>query len=101
MTKDPSNQINHVKIKKGKFTNFSVSQIPWYAFSREPFRLKVLKKERKIKRRDKIHPGLRKMLLRKGEKLGKQQIIINFRDNLIIPRFPELDPHESVQFKNK
>ena len=95
--KDPSNQINYVKLKKGKVTGFLTGQIPWYAFSRETFALKVRNNERRIKRRDKIHPTLKRMLLKKEGKLGKQQIIISFRDNLTIPRFPELDPRESVR----
>ena len=96
--KDTINLINSVHIKNGKSSNFSVTQIPWYSFSKEPFKLKVTKKEKKIPQRvDKIHPVLKKMLRKKTGKLEKQQVIISFRENLtFLPSFPHLDLRESV-----
>ena len=93
---DPLNFINSVKLVNGKPTKFSSIQIPWHAFSKDLFRQKKQKKEKKInKRKDKIHPVLKKMLAAKKRKSDKEQIIITFRDNLTIPRFPVLNPNES------
>ena len=63
---------------------------------------KKQKKEKKInKRKDKIHPVLKKMLAAKKRKSDKEQIIITFRDNLTIPRFPVLNPNESRTSRTK
>ena len=40
--------------------------------------------------RDKIHPRLKALLAKKGSE-GREIVVVNFRDNLVMPRFPEPD----------
>jgi serine protease AprX len=94
---DPFNLINSAIVKKGKIRKYIVNEIPWYAFSKEPFDKKEVEEERleeEAQPKDKIHPIL-KQWMRERHNNEKEQIIISFRDDLIVPRFPEPNVNES------
>lgn len=98
---DPFNQINTALMRKGKITKFSVQPIPWDAFSKEPFEKKDPPDEEVKRSPEKIHPVLRKWIAeRNGEEV--EHIVLNFRDDLSLPRFPELaadQPRDSTANK--
>jgi serine protease AprX len=96
---DAFNLINSAQVKKGKIRKYHVEEIPWYAFSKEPFDKKQLEERleeeaQPTQPREKIHPIL-KQWMRERHNDEKEQIIINFRDDLIVPRFPEPNVNES------
>ena len=94
---DPFNLINSAVVKKGKIGRYIVDEIPWHAFTKEPFDKKEVEEERleeEAQSKDKIHPIL-KQWMRERHNDEKEQIIISFRDDLIIPRFPEPNVNES------
>src|SRR5215207_5389378 len=94
---DPFNLINSAIVKKGKIRKYIVDEIPWYAFSKEPFDKKEVEEERleeEAQPKDKIHPIL-KQWMRERHNDEKEQIIISFRDDLIVPRFPEPNVNQS------
>jgi hypothetical protein len=86
----------HLRIKKS-----FVSEISWSAFSKEPFakkqvhdeveEIEIDKSHKRSVVENKIHPMLKNIIAKKQTDSNdkKQQIIINFRDDLILPRFPE------------
>jgi hypothetical protein len=85
---DPFNLIHRALLKKGKPSKYSAEEIPWHAFTREPFEKKRVEDKEKKRRPDKVHPVLKKWLTeRKADE--PEQIIIRFRDDLTIPRFPQ------------
>jgi hypothetical protein len=85
---DPSNRINKAYVEEGKIVEFSLQMVPWDAFSREPVKRKITKDRQKPRQPDNLHPLLRRWL---AERSGDEAelIMINFRDDLILPRFPE------------
>ena len=105
---DPFNLINTSLLKKGRVKKYFSSEIPWSARSNEPFAKKQVPdeveemevgKERESSVEDKIHPMLKTSIAdiqndtTSNDK--KEQIMINFRDDLILPRFPEPNLNES------
>lgn len=87
-SEDPFNQIHRALLKKGRTSKYSVEEIPWQAFSKEPFEKKEAEDKEKRRRPEKIHPLLKKWLAeRKGGET--EQLIISFRDDISIPRFPQ------------
>jgi serine protease AprX len=92
---DPSNRINKAFVKEGKIVEFSVRMIPWDAFSREPFEEKIAKDRQEQRPPEKFHPLLRRWIAeRPGDEL--ELIMINFRDDLFLPRFPEPPADQSA-----
>ena len=89
-SEDPFNIINRVLIEKGKIKESSTKKIPWYAFSYRKFDKKEPIDKRRKPRRTKIHPLLRKWVRYRSGK-EREQLIVNFVEDIIIPRFPELD----------
>ena len=111
---DPFNIINVALLKKGRIKKSSASEIPWSAFSKEPFTKKQVHDEveeiemeqqdrqisdelRERSVESKIHPVLKNIIAEKQADINdkKEQIIINFRDDLVLPRFPEPNLNES------
>ena len=93
-SEDPFNQINRALLKKGRTSKYSVEEIPWQAFSTEPFEKKEAEGKEKPRRPEKIHPLLRKWLAeRKGDET--EQLIISFRDDINIPRFPQPETEQT------
>jgi serine protease AprX len=90
---DPFNIINRAQFKKGKIVESSTSEIPWHAFSRRSFEKKESIDAIRRRPRTKLHPLLKKWIRSRPGK-DTEQLIINFRDDLIMPRFPELDINE-------
>jgi serine protease AprX len=87
---DPFNQINMALLKKGKISKFSVAEIPWYGFSTEPFEEKRTEERDEKRRPEKIHPVLKDWIAKRAAD-ETELVMINFRDYLKIPRFPEPD----------
>jgi serine protease AprX len=90
---DPYNIINRASFKRTRITDLSFQKIPWHAVSNEPFSKKQVKEKSVKKRREKIHPLLKKWI--KDRRGHKQELIINFVDYVKLPRFPDLVLDES------
>lgn len=86
---DPFDVINSARMEEGRITELSAERIPWDAYSTEPF------EDDKDTERDveqpppaKVHPVLRRWIAeRSGDEV--EQLIVNLRDDLRLPRFPE------------
>ncbi len=85
---DPVNKINAALLENGKIVKFSADEIPKDAFSQQPFEEKTPEDEGEEQPQEKIHPVLKKWI---EERPGneKERLVINFRDEVRIPRFPE------------
>jgi hypothetical protein len=90
---DPFNHINTALLKKGKISKVSVAEIPWHAFSTEPFEKKRAKDKEKRRPSEKIHPVLKGWIARRARD-ETELVMINFHDHLKIPRFPEPNTDE-------
>ncbi len=93
-SEDSFNQINTAVLKKGKITRRTVQEVPWDAFSKEPFEKKDSQDESVTRPPEKLHAMLRKWIAERGDE-EKEFIVINFRDDLRIPRFPALDVRQT------
>ena len=87
-TPDVSNRIFAAQISKAKVISFSATDIPKDAFSNAPFERVKSEKPPQSAPPDKIHPLLRKWLSGRAPN-EVATIVVNFADNLRIPRFPE------------
>ena len=85
---DPFNQINIIVLEEGKVIKREVGEISEGAFTSEPFEDKQRQDSLRVPPVNKIHPYLRQLL---DEQSGDERIrvVINFRDDLRIPRFPQ------------
>lgn len=91
---DPFNCINIARVRKGRISQLRVAEVPWDAFSFASFEKKKPKDREPKRRPQKIHPLLRQWIrVRAGDE--KEQILINFRDDVRLPRFPDPAPNES------
>jgi hypothetical protein len=85
---DPFNRVNTALVENGRITKFSPGEIPREAFSDKPFERKGAEDAQPERPREKIHPVLKKWVMeRPGDET--ELILVNFRDNLRIPRFPQ------------
>ena len=91
---DPLNLIHIARVQKGKITRRTVEDVPWDAFSSEPFEKKKSKDRERKRRPEKLHPLLRQWLEERGGD-ARDQFIVGFRDDLVIPRFPDPVPDEA------
>lgn len=84
---DVSNRIFGAEIRKGRVVRFTATDIARDAFSDKPF--EKTKDEKPVEERPpgKIHPLLEKWL--RDRPGGTEKIVINFRDDFRIPKFPE------------
>jgi len=85
---EPFNQLNAALFERARIVKFSSEQVPKDAFSQPPFREKPIEDAGEERPPEKIHPLLKEWVLRRGAQ-ETELIMINFRDRLKIPRFPE------------
>lgn len=85
---DPFNRINIAQIKKARIVKSSVKEISQEAFSTKPFERKKDEEKSETHRPEKIHPILSERI-RKARGGDSESVLINFRDDFRIPRFPE------------
>ena len=91
---DPFNIIHTARVRKGKISRLTTEEIRWNAFSNEPFEKKRAKDRERKRRPDKLHPLLRRWLdERRSDE--REQLLVSFRDDLTIPRFPDPVPEET------
>src|SRR5262245_17229442 len=85
---DPFNVVHRALLRKGRASKASHEALPWYAFSTQWFDKKEAADKERKRPTTKIHPVLKKWIAERaaGE---TEQLLINFRDDLRIPRFPE------------
>ncbi len=90
---DPFNIINTARVRKGKISKHTTEEIPWNAFSSEPFEKKKAKDRDRRRRPQKLHPLLQSWL-DAGRGSEREELLVAFRDDLTIPRFPDPVPDE-------
>jgi hypothetical protein len=84
---EPFNLIHSAFLETGRAAQQTITSIPPEAFSYEPFTRLPLASVAMIQQQEKIHPKLKQRL--KGAVANEgERVIINFRDNVAIPRFP-------------
>jgi len=94
----PFNQIVTVYLDGGQIVDVSIEELPEDAFSELPLEVEVEHEEEEEEERppEKIHPVLRTLLDERPD--AREQILIQLRDDMTIPRFPEPamdEPRES------
>ena len=86
-TEDQTNLVYQAEIKEGKVLKYTVDKL-----SREAFSTKTFPKDKPAAPKDvppaRLHPVLEKWLASKDPKTI-ETVVVNFRDDLKIPRFPE------------
>lgn len=94
---DPFNVIHRAVIEDGKVSDYTTEEIPEEAFSRTPFEREKDEEEVRPRTPEKIHPLLQRWIAdRSGSE--RELVVVNFRDDVRIPRFPEPrmdEPRES------
>ncbi|WP_299406719.1 S8 family serine peptidase [Acaryochloris sp. IP29b_bin.148] len=98
---DPFNQINSVLIEGAKPVKYKTYELSKDAFSTAKFELKKSEEAIPKKPRKKIHPLLQSQIQQRPL-TESETLIINFQDDVSIPRFPEPDvdkPRDSVENK--
>lgn len=90
---DPFNLINSVLLERGEIAKRLHDKIPEDAFSYEKQDEKKCEDEPEERKPEKIHPVLQEWLESRPEDEA-ELIIISFRDDLRIPRFPDPNPDE-------
>src|SRR5215218_2953610 len=84
----PFNQIVTAHLDGGQIVDSSMEELPRDAFSEEPLEVeKEVEEEEEERLPEKIHPVLRTLLDERSN--GREQLLINLRDDMTIPRFPE------------
>jgi hypothetical protein len=94
----PFNQIVSAHLAGGQIVDFSIVELPRDAFSEEPLEVEKEEEEGEEEERppEKIHPVLRTLLDDRPD--DREQLVINLRDDMTLPRFPEPamdEPRES------
>ena len=86
----PFNQIITVGLEDGRVVEHSIEDLPEDAFSEEPFETEKPEPEEAVREQEsppnKIHPVLRAMIDERPD--DREFIVINLRDDMRIPRFP-------------
>ncbi len=85
---DPFNRITTVNFEDAAIRQREVSEIPEDAFTQERLEEKEPDDRGRVPEVDKLHPRLRE-LLEQGAADERVRVLINFRDDVQIPRFPE------------
>ena len=91
---DPSNVVHAFTMARGKVVSSSSSEIPREAISNEPFERQKDVKEAEPATPRKIHPLLEQWIASRDAS-STESVVVTFRDNLQIPRFPEPSGMES------
>ncbi|HUE86075.1 MAG TPA: S8 family serine peptidase, partial [Vicinamibacterales bacterium] len=84
---DPFNVVHRVLLKKGRTSKISHEELRWDAFSTERFDKKEAADKETERAVTKIHPLLKKWMAERGR--DTERLLVGFREDLIIPRFPE------------
>lgn len=96
---DVANVVFSARLRKGKTTTLTPRPFRrgWVTPTKpEPKRVRE-PKPAPIEKRDKVHPVLKK-LMETGNPDRRHELMVVFRENIVIPRFPEPDdrqPHDS------
>ena len=85
---DAFNIIHTARVRKGKIAKLTTEEIPWNAFTTEPFEKKKAKDRERRRPPEKLHPLLRRWL-DEGRGGEREELLVSFRDDLTIPRFPD------------
>jgi serine protease AprX len=91
LAEDPFDLIHTARVRKGKISKLTVGRIPWHAFSTEPFEKKRGRDRERRRRPQKIHPVLTEWL-RERSPDDTEQLLVNLRDDVQIPKFPDPNP---------
>jgi serine protease AprX len=86
----PFNQIVTVQLDGGQIVDTSIEELPRDAYSEEPFdevKEEYEEGDEEDRPPEKIHPVLRTLLDERPD--DREQILINLRDDMPFPRFPE------------
>ena len=86
---DPSNVVHTALMSGGKTVWYTAQPLAMDATSLASFQRDKPQPPPDLPR-DKIHPRLKALLAKKGSE-GREIVVVNFRDNLVMPRFPEPD----------
>jgi serine protease AprX len=91
---DPFDVVNVARVRRGRISKHAAEDLSWDAFSLEPFEKKRGRDRERRRRPQPIHPVLRKwMSERSGDE--REQVLVTFRDDLRMPRFPDPQPEET------
>jgi serine protease AprX len=91
---DPFDVVNVTRVRRGRISKHTAEDLSWDAFSLEPFEKKRARDRERRRRPQPIHPVLRKwMSERSGDE--REQVLVTFRDDLRMPRFPDPQPEET------
>jgi serine protease AprX len=96
---DPFNRINTAVLENGEVVEFSSSELPAAAVSQRAAEAEISLDTGKPDAigeptREKIHPLLRNMISARAAAGEKETVIITFRENIRIPRFPAPEVNE-------
>jgi serine protease AprX len=91
---DPFNLVHTARMRRGKISKLSVEELGWDVFSREPFERKRPRDRERKRPPEKLHPVLRQWLDERGAD-KREEVLVSFRDDLEIPRFPDPNPEET------
>ena len=95
---DPFNLVHSARIRKGRIERSTTSELPWDALSNAPFDKKRTKERpRRPRRPSKLHPLLERWISERGGE--REELVITFRDDLTIPRFPNPATDEARESK--
>jgi hypothetical protein len=97
-SEDPFNQIHEARFEEGNVTRTFSGELPDDAFTTHVFERKQVDDAVPERPAEKIHPLL-KARLERGAAAETEEVIITFRDDLKIPRFPQpmvAEPRDSA-----
>lgn len=95
-TEDQTNIVYQAEIKEGKVLKYKIDLLSREAFSTKPYP-KDKPAAPKDAAPDRIHPVLQKWLAEKDPK-SVETVIVNFRDDMKIPRFPEPETEQARDY---
>lgn len=91
---DPFDVVHVARVRKGKISKLTVEELPWSAFTYAPFEKKRTRDREREREVDPIHPVLQTWLS-EGAGDRREQLLITFREDLRIPRFPDPQPDQT------
>ncbi len=95
---DAFNLIHQVLFERGEIAKRLVAPLPEESFRYEPKKEKLALDQDRKPDPEKLHPALREMLKSRSED-ETELVVINFADELRIPRFPDPDPRRRRKAK--
>ncbi|WP_045235316.1 S8 family peptidase [Deinococcus pimensis] len=87
-TEDPGGLVYGASLDGGKIVRFAVGKLPQDAYSTARPTVKKIVENTQPAARDKLHPLVREWVLKRAP-TDRVRVLVNFRDDLTIPRFPE------------